>query len=95
MSVTCYSCSKPIEVESHQKISFSEECSYCSADIHNCKMCQFFDPSSYNECREPSAERIVEKEKRNFCEYFTVADGNKSTGIKPDAISAAEALFKK
>jgi hypothetical protein len=24
----------------------------------------------YNECREPSAERVVDKEKANFCDYF-------------------------
>jgi hypothetical protein len=25
---------------------------------------------SYNECRETSADRVVDKEKENYCDYF-------------------------
>ncbi len=95
MSIKCFKCSAPIELGHQEKVSFSEECDNCYADIHSCRMCQFYDPRSYNECREPSAERILEKEKRNFCDYFMIGADSKESEIKDTAISAAEALFKK
>ena len=94
MSLSCYSCQKSLSFSLGEKISFSEECDHCAADIHNCKMCKFYDLKSYNECKEPSAERIVEKEKRNFCEYFTL-NGSLQVESENKTLSAAEALFKK
>ena len=32
--------------------------------------CDFYDAGAYNQCREPQAERVLEKEKGNFCDYF-------------------------
>ena len=95
MSITCYSCNKQLSFLVGEKISFSEECDHCAADIHNCKMCKFYDLKSYNECKEPSADRIVEKEKRNFCEYFNLSHGGQNNDHQEKALSAAEALFKK
>ncbi|MBF0341324.1 MAG: hypothetical protein HQL95_10245 [Magnetococcales bacterium] len=39
-------------------------------DTRVCLNCRFHDPGSYNECRETVAERIVDKDKANFCEEF-------------------------
>ena len=94
MSVSCHSCGKNLSFSLGEKISFSEECDHCADDIHNCRMCKFYDSQSYNECKEPSAERIVEKEKRNFCEYFSLIGTSKDDDKENAAISAAEALFK-
>lgn len=35
-------------------------------------MCIYYDPKSYNECRESSADRVLDKEKDNFCDYFSL-----------------------
>ncbi|MBF0417048.1 MAG: hypothetical protein HQL86_02225 [Magnetococcales bacterium] len=48
----------------------SEVCSSCSKDTRVCLNCRFHDPGSYNECRETVAERVVDKEKSNFCDNF-------------------------
>jgi hypothetical protein len=59
-------------------------------------MCQFYDISSYNDCREPTADRIIEKEKANFCDHFKLGDGsNLNNDKQTSALSAADALFKK
>lgn len=59
-------------------------------------MCQFYDISCYNECREPTADRITDKEKANFCDFFKLGDGTDSNLEKQkSALSAADALFKK
>lgn len=36
--------------------------------------CRFYEEGAYNSCREPRAERVVEKDKANFCEYFEFRD---------------------
>jgi hypothetical protein len=42
-----------------------------------------------------NAERVVEKEKPNFCGYFILGDGVNSSTKEKDALkSAADALFK-
>ena len=57
--------------------------------------CRFHDPSAYNECREPNAERVSDRDRANRCEYFvpgTGAGGEKDDGA---ARSELDALFKK
>jgi hypothetical protein len=59
-------------------------------------MCHFYDPKSYNECKETSADRIQDKEKANYCDYFKLS-GNILDPDKQrlDALAKAAALFKK
>lgn len=95
MQVKCHSCGKDIELETTETIMRSEECPHCYANIRCCKMCEFYDPQSYNECRESSAERIVEKEKANFCDFYRIDTKLNKDQQKQDVLSAAEALFKK
>jgi hypothetical protein len=41
------------------------------------------------------ADRIVEKEKPNFCDFYKLTSGIKKEEITNNAMSAANALFKK
>lgn len=64
--------------------------------MHVCRNCKHYDRSAYNECREPSAEVVREKDRANFCDFFTPGDGGKgAVDKKNDLLAAAEALFKK
>jgi hypothetical protein len=65
---SCYNCG---HIFSDAKIGFREECPGCMRDAHVCLNCIFFDKSYYNECRETKAERVLDKEKQNFCDYFS------------------------
>jgi hypothetical protein len=58
-------------------------------------MCTFYDPKVYNECRESNADRIVDKEKANFCDYFNLSDGSQAATSKEDLLNKAASLFKK
>ena len=60
MNVKCYKCGHELSVTNAENIARSEECEKCYCDLRCCKMCQFYDAKSYNECREPVAERITE-----------------------------------
>ena len=77
--VVCYQCHKSLEIEHEQRILRHEECSHCQVSLYCCRMCVFYDKNSYNECREPLAERIVDKEKANFCSYFKIRGGDSSS----------------
>ncbi len=73
-----------------------DECPKCRADLHSCKNCQHYDRAAYNECKEPQADRVQEKDRSNFCDYFTPRSGGPSAADKQkDLRAAAEALFKK
>lgn len=51
------------------------ECSGCGRDLRACVQCRYYDPAYNNSCRETEAEPVVEKERRNFCEFFSFAAG--------------------
>ena len=95
-TLKCYNCHKNLEISEGDRILRHEECSSCQASLHCCRMCVHYDTQSYNECREPLAERIVDKEKANFCSYFKISsNGAEQNNEKDDLVAAANALFKK
>jgi hypothetical protein len=48
-----------------------DECRQCKAALHACKLCEFYDVAVAKHCREPIAEEVRDKERANFCDYFT------------------------
>ena len=72
-------------------------CSSCGADLHVCRNCSHHDPAAYNECREPQAERVGERERANRCDWFAPGDAAAS-GLAAEqtrAKSGLDALFRK
>lgn len=93
--LSCFQCHKNLTLGPGQKIPKNEECPYCYASLHSCRMCSFYDQSAYNECREPSAERIVEKEKANFCDFFVLkGPSGSSAPDKENLKNKFDSLFK-
>lgn len=95
IEVGCFSCGKMLQYSDSP--GFRESCPHCHADVHSCKNCLFYDSKVYNECREPAAEVVREKERANFCEFYQVRTGSVDAQNKKaaDLKAAAEALFKK
>lgn len=94
MSVKCHKCNSALNFETGKDVGRSEECTNCYTSIRCCLMCEFYDKNSYNECKEPTADRIVDKEKANFCDFFKLATST-TTDQKVDLLAQANALFKK
>ena len=92
VEVKCFSCG---EVHSLERVGFRQEC-LCGEDLHVCLNCKFYDPQSYNECREPSADRIQTKDRSNLCEFFEASAGQGGVldSNKEDLLAAAEKLFE-
>ena len=96
MDLTCYKCGKNLPDIFKVMVGRIDTCPHCMTDIRCCKMCGFYDPKAYNECRESSADRVQDKEKANFCDYFKLASpGHNPDKEKQEALARAAALFKK
>lgn len=94
----CAACQNPIPLASGERLGFRDTCPHCGADLHACRQCAHHDPGAYNECREPQAERIADRERANRCEWFAPAAGE-GGAERPDpragARAALDALFRK
>ncbi len=90
----CWSCGKSIDANNYHRL---DRCNHCGRDTHACLNCIFHDRAYNNECKETSADRVVDKEKSNFCDFFKPSDraGTGAARAKDDLKAAAEALFKK
>ncbi len=75
----------------------ADTCEKCGRPTKVCKNCVLFDPMANNQCRESSAERVVDKERSNFCDWFKPRQGGSNAGAasRDSMKAAAEALFKK
>jgi hypothetical protein len=96
--VRCHACQREHSLAAGESVGFREECTGCRADLHACLNCAHHDPSAYNECREPNAERVLDRERANRCEYFrprSSGDRSSASSDQADAKAALEDLFKK
>jgi hypothetical protein len=102
----CWNCRKGLLPNEYGR---QDVCSQCGQDTRVCKGCEYYDSSMNNGCREPQADRVVDKEKANFCDYFKpnpsqLLHQGTATGVQAaqttlssrDSLKAmAENLFKK
>jgi hypothetical protein len=92
----CHFCQNTIDVK--LRIVRDSECSSCGRDLHACVQCRYFDRNAHNMCREPQAEWITDRERRNFCEYFSLNPAPGKGGAGKDRASNArtklDQLFK-
>lgn len=95
IAVACWKCKEKNDFA--ERVPLRAECGKCGEDLHVCKCCQFWDPKVYNECREPQAEVVQDKERANRCDYYQAnAQAGAAAADTRDALkAAAEALFKK
>lgn len=98
--MVCHNCGREIKVVG--KVMRKDDCPHCDADVHCCKNCRHFDPGKNNQCNEPQAELVREKDRANFCDFFepnnrvplTSRGGSKSSD-RDDVRKAFDNLFKK
>lgn len=89
---TCFQCGQ--EVPAERKVLREDECPHCSSDLHACRNCRFHDPASSNQCSEPQADWIADKERANFCEFFDFAERSASRVGAADSVSARDRFRK-
>jgi hypothetical protein len=67
--IGCYKCGYILPP--HTKIYRTTRCPECDADLKVCLNCRFYDPSSHWECKETIQEQVKDKDRANFCDYFS------------------------
>ena len=81
----CFNCSTALPPGTE----FSGNCPKCNAELHCCKQCAYFEPSTRFQCLKPVPVRIVPKDKANTCNLFaarvTVAREGTSNGAQVPA----------
>ncbi|HEY1100301.1 MAG TPA: hypothetical protein VGF99_15290, partial [Myxococcota bacterium] len=86
LAVVCHACGRNHAFA--DIVPFRADCEACSADMHVCLNCRFYDRYADNECREDIADPVSGKDRRNLCEYFKPKAAG-STDV--DAAAAAKA----
>jgi len=90
---TCWSCGRRLVAADYAR---EGRCLECGKAAHACRNCRFYAPGRANDCLEPIAERVIDKERSNFCDLFEPASrsGGDAKPSVDDLRAAAEALFK-
>ncbi len=95
--MNCFFCGRQIEVL--ERVGFRDTCPGCDRAVHVCRNCDFYDPAYNNQCRETMADRVVDKERANFCEYFKPAGkpsvASSAASAKSSTQKKLDALFRK
>lgn len=92
----CWNCGR--EIGTTERVEFRARCPGCDEPAHVCLNCGHYAPELYNQCRETMAERVVDKQAQNFCEFFLPhggSAGRASSDSGAAARSRLEALFAK
>jgi hypothetical protein len=89
MSLVCWKCGASL-ADLSLPLRRLEECRQCHAELHVCKMCEWYSISVAKHCRETVAEEVKDKERANFCDYFKPRPGAYSA-VSLDAASKAQA----
>jgi hypothetical protein len=92
--VTCAGCGAALGRP--ERVGRRDTCPQCGGDLRACRQCRFYDRDAAHACREPQAERVADKTRANFCDYFAVAAEAvraDSAAAPTDARAALERLF--
>lgn len=97
-SGNCFHCGNLLNADDYTRGTL---CPNCKRETRCCRNCEFYAASLNNECHETQAERVVDKEKSNFCEFFRPRasgleeDAPQERKPEPSAKATFDALFKK
>jgi hypothetical protein len=90
----CHKCKN--EIAEDFFVGRQSQCPSCGVDLHCCLNCSFYDLGAYNDCREPQAERVLDKAHYNFFDFFKFKQSGKSSGAADSGTKdKLEDLFKK
>ncbi len=86
----CYNCATTLPPET----VLTGNCPKCNAELHCCKQCSHFEPSTRFQCLKPIPVRIPVKDKANECVSFTprvtvARDGTSGPSAPPPSAAAS------
>ena len=95
----CWYCGSAIK--DGEPLGRSLRCADCGRDLRVCRNCRFYLPGARGDCAEPNAEVPQDKERGNFCDWFSLdsrfrseTSGEKAFRNSAAAKTAFEDIFK-
>jgi hypothetical protein len=88
----CHLCLKGLEIKT--PVGRRETCLFCGSDLHCCLNCVHYNIGAYNDCREPQAERVIEKNRSNFFVFRDAETNGKGKDSGESVKTKMESLFK-
>ena len=91
----CHHCGAPVKFD--EPLPRDAECAACGGDLRCCINCRHYDVNYNNACRETEAEPVVDKQRRNFCEFFSYSVApfeKRAGGREAEARAKLSGLFK-
>jgi hypothetical protein len=89
--LVCWKCGAPLR-ELPLPLSRMAECPQCKAELHACRMCQFYAPHTTRQCSEIRAEEVIKKEQANYCDWFKPRPGSFDARAQAKATAAKSKL---
>lgn len=89
MALVCWNCGASL-ADLSLPLQRLDECRQCHAELHVCKLCEWYSIAVAKHCRETIAEEVKDKERANFCDYFKPREDAYSAA-SVDASSKAQA----
>jgi hypothetical protein len=89
----CHFCGTPIA--NPREVYRSTTCSGCGKDLKICLNCRFYSPGAHWDCSETIDEPVNDKDRANFCTFFTVGDAKPLGSKRPDEGGAARRKIDK
>ena len=90
----CWNCGRGL---TRLDLGRESRCPGCDQATHCCRNCRHYTPGRPNDCMEPLSERVVDKDRPNFCDLFepNLRSAVGTPTADAEALrQAAEALFR-
>jgi hypothetical protein len=88
----CWYCGSAVKEE--EPLGRSLRCADCGRDLRVCRNCRFYLPGARGDCAEPNAEIPQDKDRGNFCDWFSLDSRFRSETVGEKAARNSAATAK-
>lgn len=87
----CWKCGADLKSVPRPFSRFAE-CPGCKTELHVCRMCRHYDLRYVGQCNHDFADKVLQKEKANFCSHFKPSPRAFVGGAAPEKEKAQQEL---
>ena len=87
----CWKCGTDLKSVPRPFSRFAE-CTACKTELHVCRMCRHYNPRYVGQCDHDFADKVLVKDKSNFCSHFRPRSGAYQGGAGGEREKAQEEL---
>ncbi len=68
-------------------------CTECGKELKTCRNCRHYAPGEAHDCHEPVSDPVLDKDRANFCDWFSAAVDAGGVNDKKDDNDSARQAF--